>query len=311
MTLLMLTTVLLAADLAAADADGSLSVKMLPIYVKEAETYSIAVETAPKQQMELKKEPVFEWLNAGRAGGQQGVVFLWLREGRPAALACIFSQPHQKLPGRQVMHELHALDAEKLLVKRAEYNQWNPQAGLARKALLDTPAPSGTAGTRLLQMRRLAQQFTGHSVDRDGKRWELRLLPTPLYRYPLTPHSAPGGEGRVRGDKTAAIDGALFALISSAGTDPEVLLVIEAKEVDGKMRWEYACGRFSDWELHVERKGNEIFASVPSETNVFAHDPLHLYRLYPEKVVTVEGKLLARFRQLPKEPWKLIRVGEN
>src|SRR5215470_1784323 len=208
--------------LAAADPDNGLSKKMLPLYVKEVETYSLAVESAPEQRLELKKEPVFEWLNPDR-NAQQGTLFLWLREGRPAALACIFSHPHQKLPGRQIMHELHALDTEKLLVKREEYNQWKPEAGLARKVLPDAAPPAATAGARLLQMRRLAQEFTGHSVDRDQKRWELRLLPTPLYRYPLTLPSPPsGGEGRVRGAKAGVVDGALFALMSSAGTDPEV-----------------------------------------------------------------------------------------
>jgi hypothetical protein len=274
--------------LAAADADDGLSKKMLPIYVKEVETYSLAVESAPKQALELKKEPVFEWLNPARQA-QQGAVFLWLRDGRPAALACIFSHPHDNLPGRKIMHELHALDPEKLLVKRDEYHQWKPQAGLARKELSGAAPPAAAAGARLLQMRRLAQEFTGHSLDRDGKRWQLRLLPTPLYRYPAA--------------KTGVVDGALFALMSSAGTDPEVLLLIEAKEVDGKRHWEYACGRFSDWELHVSRKDKEVFSSVPSDANTFFHDPLHLYRIYPEKVITPEGKLLARLRSTSRMPW--------
>jgi hypothetical protein len=39
---------------------------------------------------------------------------------------------------------------------------------------------------------------------------------------------------------------------------------------------------------------------VPGEDNPFAHDPLHLYRIYPDKVVNTEGKLLARVRQTPK-----------
>src|SRR5262245_14092990 len=225
---------------------------MLPIYQKEVETYSLAVESDPKKALELKKEPVFEWLNPAR-GDQQGAVFLWLHDGRPAALACIFSHRHEKLPGRQIMHELHALDPERLLVKREEYNQWKPQAGLARAELPDAAAPAATPGARLLQMRRLAQEFAGYSVDRDGKRWELRLLPTPMYRYPLA--------------KAGVVDGALFALMSSAGTDPEVLLLLEAKEAGGQLRWEYACGRFSDWELRVQRKGKEVFASVPSDEN--------------------------------------------
>jgi hypothetical protein len=271
--------------LAADEPGDSLAKKMLPIYVKEVETYALAVESAPDRKLELQKEPVFEWLNPARSD-TQGAVFLWLRDGRPAALGNIFSHPHARLPGRQIRHELHALDAEKLVVKRDEYNQWKPQAGLARQELPDAAPPAAAAGARLLQLRRLAQEFTGFSVDRDAKRWELRLLPTALFRYPV--------------GKAGVVDGALFALMSSAGTDPEVLLLLEAREEGGKRRWEYACGRFSDWELRVQRKGKEVFSSVPSETNPSSHDPLHLYRTYPEKVVTREGKLLARSRQTPR-----------
>jgi hypothetical protein len=274
--------------LAAAEPADNLSKQMLPIYVKEAQTYSMALESAPDRPLQLKKEPVFEWLNPVREA-QQGAVFLWLHDGRPAALACIFSHPYDRLPGRKINHELHALDPEKLVVKRDEYNQWKPKAGLARTKLPDAAPPTATAGARLLQMRRLAKEFAGHSIDRDGKRWQLRLLPTPLYRYPAA--------------SSGVTDGALFALMSSAGTDPEVLLLLEAKEDGGKMHWQYVCCRFSDWELHVSRKGKEVFASVPSEENTFFHDPLHLYRLYSEKVVTPQGKLLARFRSTPRNPW--------
>ncbi len=284
--------------LAADPPEESLAKKMLPIYVKEAETYSLAVESAPRQPLELKKEPVFEWLNPARSGGQQGVIFLWLRDGRPAALGDIFSQPHDKLPGRQIMHELHALDPEKLLVTRDAYNQWVPQAGLARKDLEGAAPPAASRGGRLLQMRRLAQEFGGYEVDRDDKRWELRLLPTPLYRYP------PATSG--------VVDGALFALISNAGTDPEVLVVVEATDAGGKLHWQYACGRFSDWDLHVQRKGTEVYTSVRSEMNPFFHDPLHLYRIYPEKVVTPDGKLLAWIRPTTQKPWgELIPVEDK
>jgi hypothetical protein len=276
--------------LAADDPADSLAKKMLPIYVREVEAYSLAVESDPKQPVKLMKEPIFEWSNPTRNGVQQGVVFLWLRDGRPAALGCIFSHPHEKLPGRKLLHELHALDPEKLLVKRDEANQWKPQAGLARSEASDAAAPAATPAARLLQMRRLAQQFTGHEIDHEGKRWELRLLPTPLYRYPVA--------------KDGVVDGALFTLMSNAGTDPEVLLLVEAMEEGGKTRWKYACARFSDLDLHVYRKGKEVWSSVRSEANTWAHDPLHLYRLYPEKIVTLEGKVLARFRQTRSSPWE-------
>jgi hypothetical protein len=169
-----------------------------------------------------------------------------------------------------------------LVVKR-EYNQWKPQAGLARKELPDAGVPAAPAGGRLLQMRKLAQEFTGHSIDRDAKRW-----------------SAPAADSAVPlpGGKTGVVDGAVRALMSSAGTDPEVLLLVEAKETAGKLRWEYACGRFSDLELRQPQGQGGLRVGSEREEPVH-NDPQHLYRLYQEKVVTPEGKLLARIRQTP------------
>jgi hypothetical protein len=278
--------------LAAADADDGLAKKMLPIYLKEADDYSIAIESAPKKALELKKEPVFEWSNPNRNGGQQGVVFLWLRDGRPAAAGCIFSSPETvvNFPGaRRIEHEFHALDPEQLVVTRDALNQWKPQVGLARRELPDAPAPADAAAARKFQMGRLAEGFTGHTVDAARKeRYELRVLRTPLYRYPEA--------------KTGVIDGALFALVSDAGTDPEVLLLIEAREEKGHARWEYALGRFSDCEIHVslagkDGKGKEVFSSIPSEENPYRYNPKHTYRTYQDKVVAPDGKLLARIRQ--------------
>jgi hypothetical protein len=266
----------------------SLAKKMLPVYVKEISEYTMAVESAPKKALTLTKAPIFEWSNPVREGLQQGVVYLWLREdGRPAVLGCIFSEPEGRLKGRKVIHEFHALDSEKLLVSRPNaLNEWKPQAGLERKELPDAGEPGAAAGARLVQMRRLAQEFAGYEIDNEGKRWDLRLLPAPLYRYPTS--------------KTGVVDGALFTLVSNAGTDPEVLLLIEAREEGGKMRWEYACGRFSDRSLYVQRKDQEIWSSVRNETNAHTHDPLHLYRAYADKVVSPDGKLLARIRVTDK-----------
>jgi hypothetical protein len=275
----------------AADEPGeSLAKQMLPVYLKEISEYTIAVESAPRQALELKKEPVFEWTNPIRSSLQHGVIFLWLRDGRPAAVGCIFSQQDSNLPGRRIMHEFHALDSERLLVSRPKaLNEWKPQAGLARKELPDAGTPAVIAGARLLQMRRLAQEFSGHETTEQGKRDELHLLPAPLYRYPAA------GSG--------VVDGALFTLVSTDGTDPEVWLLIEARQEEGKTRWEYACCRFSNRDLYVRRKDKEVWSSVRSKTDTVAHDALQLYRLYGDKVVSLEGKLLARVRESPRVWW--------
>src|SRR5262245_36480160 len=197
------------------EAGDRLAKKLLPIYVKEVESYSLAVESAPKKELELKKEPIFEWSNPVEQELNQGVIFLWLRDGRPAALGGVFSHLVPKPKGRKFLHELLALDRDKLLVSRPEgaLNEWKPQAGLERKELPDAPPPADAPAARLVQMKKLAAQFTGHSIDGEKKRWDLRLLSTPLYRYPVA--------------KTGVVDGALFALVSDAGTDPEVVLLIE------------------------------------------------------------------------------------
>jgi hypothetical protein len=276
---------------AADDAAEATAKKMLPIYVREAGEYAIAAESAPKAPLDLKKEPVFEWSNPVRSGNQQGVVFLWLRDGRPAAMGCIFSEPEGRHKGRKVIHEFHALDREKLVVTRPgePLNEWKPQAGLARKELPDAPAPAATPAARLTQMRQLAAEFVADSVDAKGAHWDLRLIPAPLHRYPAA--------------KNGVVDGALFTFVSTAGTDPEVLLVIEAVEVNGKPRWEYAPGRFSDRSLTLRRKDREVWALPRDEQNTFLHDPPHLYRTYADKVVDLEGKLLARVRTTEKVWW--------
>jgi hypothetical protein len=286
--------------LIAAEPDDSLAKQMLPIYVKEVSEYSMAVESASRQALEVQKEPIFEWTNPIRSAPQQGAVFLWLRDGRPAAVGSIFSQKDPDLPGRRIAHELHALDREKLLVSRpaGALNEWKPQAGLARKELPDAGAPAATAGARLAQMRRLAQEFTGHETNVDDKREDLRLLPAPLYRYPA---AADG-----------VVDGALFTLISTEGTDPEVWLLLEARKEGGNTRWEYACARFSNRNLYVQHKDKEVWSSVRSATDTVHHDALHLYRLFGDKVVSLEGKLLARVRESPRVWWgEAIPVDEK
>ena len=221
------------------------------------------------------------------------MLFLWLREGegRPAAIGCIFSSPDRGFAGRRrVEHELHALAPERLVVERDAFNRWEPQAGLTRVVFDDGGVPADTPAARKLEMGRLAARFTGHTIDAGTKRrYDLRLLPTPLYRYPAA--------------KTGAWTAPVYAIASEAGTDPEVLLLIEASEADGKLRWEYALARFSDCEIHVSLKGKggtegkEVFSSIPSESDPYPHNKNHTYRTYQDKIMTPDGKLLAHVRQ--------------
>jgi hypothetical protein len=108
------------------------------------------------------------------------------------------------------------------------------------------------------------------------------------------------------------VDGALFTLASTEGTDPEVWLLLEARKEGDDTRWDYACCRFSNRNLYVQRKDKEVWSSVRSETDTVAHDALHLYRLYGDKVVSLDGKLLARVRETSRVWWgEAIPVDEK
>jgi hypothetical protein len=85
-------------------------------------------------------------------------------------------------------------------------------------------------------MKTLAEKFKatllGWKLD-NSDREELRLLSRPLYRYDPK-------EG-------AVTDGAVFAFVM--GTDPEVLLLIEAVKESGTTKWQYAFARRTSGEL--------------------------------------------------------------
>jgi hypothetical protein len=56
------------------------------------------------------------------------------------------------------------------------------------------------------------------------------------------------------------VDSAVFAMVSTAGTDPEVLIVIEAPMVDGEPRWQYAVCRFTDLKTWVSLDDQEVWS---------------------------------------------------
>ena len=99
-------------------------------------------------------------------------------------------------------------------------------------------------------MRALARDFSAETQDDKEQHWDLRLLPQPLYRYESTDPDV--------------LDGAVFAFVTSAGTDPEAILVLEARKPagGGEPVWHYAVARFTDLNLWVRHKGTVVFTAV-------------------------------------------------
>lgn len=181
------------------------------------------------------KEPAevvtaLRWANNAR-GSEDGITILFVHSGRPLAAACVFPWA-----GR-LSHDFESLSREKIVGRRDGQVVWQPQTpGVTFADIPEAPAPAASRPLRLRQMKALAEKFqatlVGWKAD-SSDREELRLLSRPLYRY-----DPKGG---------SVSDGAVFAFVM--GTDPEVLLLLEAIKEGDVAKWQYAFARRTSGEL--------------------------------------------------------------
>ncbi|MBS0205642.1 MAG: hypothetical protein JSS49_22290 [Planctomycetes bacterium] len=222
--------------------------RLQKLYFEEANRWDMWVGPDRKQKAVIVAEPVFRWQNLARANGQSGAMFVWLFEGRPVVIGGVFSNP--SAPNRRdILHEFHALGPDRLYPDfRDSDSKWLPGAGVTLKPLPDSPVVADTTAKRTLQLRAIARDFKAKSTDAEGQRWQLRLLPKPLYRY-----ENPGG---------SLIDGALMALVSDAGIDPEIILILEARKEADRPTWYYRAVRLSIADLYLDYKGDSVWTSL-------------------------------------------------
>ena len=220
-----------------------------PYFRELAQSYRILPESSPDEPLELLEPPVLRWSQPVR-GGDDGALYIWLRNGEPAVVGTMFCWPHAE-GYRVVVNEFHSLLPEPLTAERDGATAWEPrEAGIEWKAFEVAPAPAATAPQRLRQLRLLSQRFRGENFDdSNDKKWELRLLPQPLHRFDRSDAVAESG---------GALDGALFTLAS--GTDPEIMILIAARPKADAYEWQWALARFSDRPLTAWLDDVEVFS---------------------------------------------------
>ncbi len=98
----------------------------------------------------------------------------------------------------------------------------------------------------------------GHATD-DSNQEELRLLPRPLFRYEIKePKDDKNGNPKVH-------DGALFGY--TMGTDPEVVLLLEAVGPSGPDAWQYAFVRSTSSGLRVKLDNDIVWTAAKGPKN--------------------------------------------
>lgn len=220
---------------------SELSARRLGELRQAAEAYQITLESDPPRRLTLRAEPVLRWSNPVRKTSD-GAVFVWLADGRPEVVASLYRYDSDDLSHED--HEFQSLALTGLSSSRDGTAVWLPRtAGVTFALIPDAPAPAATPAERLRQMRALAQQFRA-SFDLPKDQSELRRLSQPILRY----------EAR----QADVADGALFAFVLT--TDPEVLLLIEARPESGTLRWHYAFARMSMVNLRAEHKEKRVWS---------------------------------------------------
>jgi hypothetical protein len=203
------------------------------------------------------KEPVLHRAQEV-TGSSKGSVFLWVEpSGRPAAICDVFLF-EQGPANYRLNNEWHSLSASPLRAESSIGELFNATGpGLEWKPIPNAQAPADTPSGRDRQARRLAERFSADLVDRKKERYHLRLLTTPLYRHDTI-------------DSPVSRGGALFAFCQQ--TDPELLLLTEARKSGAEYRWEYAVAGFSDMDLYLRLDGREVWRDVPAfSTGVGVH----------------------------------------
>ncbi len=190
-----------------------------------AQAYRFTLEPG-NVELKLDPTPILRWTNPLEEGSIHGVVYVWRNSGRPVVVGQLFSYLNGK-GGRVYCHAMHSLARkdEKLTGQREEKVFWTPESpGVEMHDVPGAPAPAASRAARLVQMKAISRRFSAYTDEATRGKRVLRLLPTPLDRYP---ESDPAGA-----------DGALFSLV--VGNDPEVILLVEkdARPTEGPV-WQY------------------------------------------------------------------------
>jgi len=209
-------------------------------FKQSAARYRIATDTGRPKDVVLTQEPVLHWTNPVR-GTVAGAVFVWVADGRPEVVGSIYR--YQEDGTMVEENEFQSLATSGLTASRDGQPVWVPRTpGIRMAPIPGAPKPAAAAAERLRQMRSLAREFHAF-FNAPEDQSELRLLPKPLFRYETKRPDLP--------------DGALFAFVLT--TDPEVLLMIEARPVGGAPVWHYGLARMSMVNLRAAHKDHEVW----------------------------------------------------
>jgi hypothetical protein len=193
--------------------------------------------------VKLVEDPILRYSDDTRLLFESSL-WIWSDGGRPSAVLAVEYYPkHRK--GPRWLYEIASLSTQRIAAQREPDLRWAAKGpGLRLRTLDDADPAADKPARRLAQMKELRNRFSASEKAPVGGRIELRPLNSPLHRY------ADSEEG--------VVDGAIFAFAN--GTNPEVLLVIEAHaRKDAGSSWQYGLVQMTGATVAVELGGKEVW----------------------------------------------------
>ncbi len=191
--------------------------------------------------LELLPNPLLIFGDAARSN-DSGTLWAWEKSGRPVAFLELYRNVGN---GQPWAHALTLTSPELIQLEAPTGHRWTPKKShFTLKEVPDAPDVANQPALRMRQMKDISRRFEAHQFwDPNNSRFELRLLVQPVLRY--------------QDESAKLIDGAVFAL--AHGTNPEVLVQIEADAAEKPSRWKYSLVRLGSAEMHVLLDGKEVW----------------------------------------------------
>jgi hypothetical protein len=228
--------------------------KWMQAYAEETTVKLYGDAKGEERLAELVPKPVFRYSDEERAI-PDATLWVWTRDARPIAFQKVEGNNHG---GGQMWTICFASLSEGLVdVRWRGTHQFAARKpGVAFKPLPGAEPPAANSRARTTQIKAVKDRFTARlNVDAEGNNGaETRTMAKPIFEYADPDSKLPLG--------------AIFGM-SSTGTNPDLLLLIEARrDDDGKGHWEYAHARMTSNSVRVRLDDTEIWAeeSVPNGT---------------------------------------------
>ena len=219
--------------------------------LKEMRTTVAAIKVTEKagEQLhpaKLVDEPVFRYSDEQRFI-RDATMWVWTVNGRPVSVMKLerYGFPD---PARRWLFNVGSVSPNLLTVTWPFDRAFeSKKPGLSFLPLSDGPKIAESKSARLIQLKQLVRRFTATMTGgaADDAKTEMRLLPTPLFRY-----TSPLAE---------IVDGALFGL-SATGTNPDAIIAIQWRGEEKSGRWEFGITGMTNGGLQVRLDDKPVWS---------------------------------------------------